>query len=245
MPTEREGRYLQPPWMQRHVGNRLAPLFGRAILSKLSVLGRRSGRWQTTPVAVLDYQGERYLVSYRGVSDWVLNLRASGRARLRQKGKKEEITVSEVPVGERQPLLEVYAARYSKFPTVAAVLRALPDPADHPIFRVNPARSGKPAFGIHVRFQAQPGKGDELAKLLLKAADTLADTDACRVYLVSRSPDAEEVVWVTEFWTNAAEHSASLESDSTRALIERASPLIAGSPDATELAPLGGKGLEH
>ncbi len=96
----------------------------------------------------------------------------------------------------------------------------------------------RPYFSV-----AEPGKGDELAKLLLEAADALADTDACRVYLVSRSPDAEEVVWVTEFWTNAAEHSASLESDSTRALIERASPLIAGSPDATELAPLGGKGL--
>ena len=137
MQTESERRYLKPPWMQRHIGNRLAPLFGRSILSKLSVPGRRSGRWQTTPVAVLGYEGERYLVSYRGESDWVLNLRASGHARLRQKGTREEITVIEVPVGERQPLLEVCTARYSKFPTVAAVLRALPDPADHPIFRIS------------------------------------------------------------------------------------------------------------
>jgi deazaflavin-dependent oxidoreductase (nitroreductase family) len=138
-----ERRYLRPPWMQRHIGNRMAWLFGRSRLSKLSVVGRRSGRWRTTPVAVLDYEGERYLVSYRGESEWVQNLRASRRARLRHKGEVEEIAVSEVPVGERAPMLEVYAARYSKFPTVADVLRALPDPADHPIFRIE--RSGAEA----------------------------------------------------------------------------------------------------
>jgi hypothetical protein len=41
-----------------------------------------------------------------------------------------------VPVAERGALLELYGARYRKMPTVAAVLRALPDPADHPIFRI-------------------------------------------------------------------------------------------------------------
>jgi hypothetical protein len=57
-------RYLKPPWMQRHVGNRLAPLFRPSIVSKLSVEGRRTGRIQTVPVAVLELEGERYLVSY-------------------------------------------------------------------------------------------------------------------------------------------------------------------------------------
>jgi deazaflavin-dependent oxidoreductase (nitroreductase family) len=132
--------YLRPPWMQRHVGNRLAWLFGRSRLSKLSVVGRRTGRWRTTPVAVLDYEGGRYLVSYRGESEWVRNLRASGCGRLRHRDEVEEITISEVPVADRGPMLEVYAARYGKFPTVADVLRALPDPVDHPIFRIE--RSG-------------------------------------------------------------------------------------------------------
>ena len=131
-----ERRYFKPPWMQRHVGNRLAPLFRRSLLSKLSVRGRRSGRWHTVPVAVLEHEGERYLVSYRGESDWALNLRASHRGRLSQRGRVEQITAVEVPVGERPALLEVYSARYGKLPTVVRVLRALPDPADHPIFRL-------------------------------------------------------------------------------------------------------------
>jgi deazaflavin-dependent oxidoreductase (nitroreductase family) len=137
-----ERRYLKPPWMQRHVGNRLAPLFRRSLLSKLSVRGRRTGRWHTVPVAVLEREGERYLVSYRGESDWALNLRASQRARLSHAGVLEEITVVEVPAAERAALLEVYSARYGKLPTVARVLRALPDPADHPIFHITGSESG-------------------------------------------------------------------------------------------------------
>jgi deazaflavin-dependent oxidoreductase (nitroreductase family) len=135
-------RYLKPPWMQRHVGNRLAPLFRPTLVSKLSVEGRRTGRVQTTPVAVLEHEGERYLVSYRGESDWARNLRASGRGRLLQQGRSEEISVVEVPVGERAPLLEEYTARFGKLPTVGKVLRDLPDPADHPTFRITASDPG-------------------------------------------------------------------------------------------------------
>ena len=123
--------------MQRHVGNRMAWLFARSRLSKLSVIGRRTGRSRTTPVAVLAHERQRYLVSYRGESEWVRNLRAAGgRARLEHRGRVEEITVTEVPISERAPLLAAYTERYGRFPTVAGVLRALPDPADHPTFRI-------------------------------------------------------------------------------------------------------------
>jgi len=107
------------------------------MISKLSVPGRRTGNWHTTPVAVLEVDGARYLVSYRGESDWTRNLRAAGRGRLLRKGSPaEEITVSEVPVEQRPPLLDVYGERFGKMPTVGKVLRQLPDPADHPIFRI-------------------------------------------------------------------------------------------------------------
>jgi deazaflavin-dependent oxidoreductase (nitroreductase family) len=128
--------YVRPPWGQRHIGNRLAPLFQRKLISKLSVRGRRSGRWHTVPVAVLDHKGERYLISYRGASEWARNLEASHTGRLAQRGRVEGITVEEVPVEERPPLLEAYTERFGRMPTVGAVLRKLPDPADHPTFRI-------------------------------------------------------------------------------------------------------------
>jgi deazaflavin-dependent oxidoreductase (nitroreductase family) len=131
-----ERRFLKPPWGQRHIGNRLAPLFQRDLISKLSVRGRKSGRWHATPVAVLEHGGERYLISYRGASNWALNLEASRSGLLEKRGRVEEITVEEVPVEQRAPLLAVYTERFASMPTVGGVLRALPDPADHPTFRI-------------------------------------------------------------------------------------------------------------
>jgi hypothetical protein len=40
---------------------------------------------------------------------------------------------------------------------------------------------------MQVRFTAHSGHGEELAAVLLEAADGLAGVDACRLYLVSRS----------------------------------------------------------
>jgi deazaflavin-dependent oxidoreductase (nitroreductase family) len=132
--------YLKPPWGQRQIANRLVPLFRPSLVSRLSVRGRRSGRWRTTPVAVLEHDGRRYLVSYRGESDWVRNLRASRSARLRTGGAEEEIEVTEVPLGGRAALLDLYRERFGKLPTVSPVLAALPDAADHPMFLISDSR---------------------------------------------------------------------------------------------------------
>ncbi len=135
-------RYLRPPWGQRQIANRLVPLLRPSIASRLTVPGRRTGRPRTVPVAVLEHEGERYLVSYRGESDWARNLRASGHGRLRTQGQTEEIDVIEVPAAERAPLLDAYRERFGSMPTVSSVLDALPEPADHPIFRITTGNEG-------------------------------------------------------------------------------------------------------
>jgi quinol monooxygenase YgiN len=99
-------------------------------------------------------------------------------------------------------------------------------------------------FGLHGRLLAQPGKGDELEAILLEAAEALDAEDDCLLYVVSRQPDDPEAVWVTEAWTSREAHRASLEDEATRALIQRAMPLIAELPERSiELRPVGGKGL--
>ena len=142
------GRYLRPPWMQRHVGNRMSVLFRPSLVVRLTVTRRVSGRPQTVPVVVLEHDGERYLVSYRGESDWARNLRAAGTATLARRDGAEAIHVVEVPVPGRRELLKVYRERYGKMPTVGPVLRRLPDPADHPIFRIVTATADSPPGGV-------------------------------------------------------------------------------------------------
>ena len=100
--------YLKPPWMQRKIANRLVPLFQPSLISnisKLTVRGRKSGRAHTVPIAVLEFEGERYLVSYRGESDWAKNIRASKTAILHTYAGSEEIVMDEVPEGQRAPLM--------------------------------------------------------------------------------------------------------------------------------------------
>ena len=54
-----------------------------------------------------------------------------------ERGRSADFTVEEVPAAERPPIMAAYREKYGSMPTVSAVLTALPDPADHPVFRLH------------------------------------------------------------------------------------------------------------
>jgi deazaflavin-dependent oxidoreductase (nitroreductase family) len=126
--------YLRPPAFQRKVFNKLAMKFGVGGSATLVVRGRRSGNDVAVPVIPVDYAGARYVVSTRGESQWVRNLRAGGKAELRSKGKSEQLTATEVPLADRPPIIEAYRAKAGK--TVTGYWKKLPEPVDHPVFKV-------------------------------------------------------------------------------------------------------------
>jgi quinol monooxygenase YgiN len=97
-------------------------------------------------------------------------------------------------------------------------------------------------FGMHGYFKAQPGKGGELAGILLEAAEALRADDACLLYVVSRGED-DDTIWVSEAWTDREAHDASLRAPGVPETIARARPLIAGMDGRAEFTPLGGKGV--
>jgi deazaflavin-dependent oxidoreductase (nitroreductase family) len=130
-----EVKYRKPPWWMRTIGNRLSPMNGKLVV-RLSVPGRTTGRWRTTPVVVLDHDGERYLVAPGGQTEWARNLRAARRGRLVRPGQVEDFTAVEVPPRQRPPVIAAYRSRFDRMPTVAAGFRDFPDPADHPTFRI-------------------------------------------------------------------------------------------------------------
>jgi hypothetical protein len=68
----------------------------------VAVHGRRSGKLRKIPVLPVEYEDARYLVSTRGESEWVKNLRAvGGKGELTVGGKTDPFQATEVPVGER------------------------------------------------------------------------------------------------------------------------------------------------
>ena len=99
--------------------------------------------------------------------------------------------------------------------------------------------------GRYAKFTTQPGRGDEVAQLLLRAADSLRDTAGCELYLINRSRSEPDVVWVTELWLSQEALDASLEhldTDEGKAQIAEVVGLLAQPPELTELEPLGGVG---
>jgi quinol monooxygenase YgiN/quercetin dioxygenase-like cupin family protein len=99
--------------------------------------------------------------------------------------------------------------------------------------------------GRYVKFTAQPGRGDEVAVSLLRAADSLRDTAGCELYVINRSSSEPDVVWVTELWLSQEALDASIEQLKTeegKAQVAEVVALLAQPPELTELEPLGGVG---
>lgn len=124
-------------WLARH-GLSLA---GSA---ELSVRGHKSGQMQRIPVNPHTYDGAQYLLSVRGHSQWVRNLRAAGGGELRVGRKVRGFSAVEVPDAEKVAVLRTYLERWgwqvnSYFRGVTAkstdseLLAAAPD---HPVFRI-------------------------------------------------------------------------------------------------------------
>lgn len=126
--------YLKPNAIARRVFNPLAMRFGFSGSVTLVIRRRKSGEIQTLPVIPVEHGGARYIVSTRGESDWVRNLRAAGGGELRRKGKPETFRAVELPVEERPPIVAAYRARVGR--EVEGYFKKLPDPADHPVFRL-------------------------------------------------------------------------------------------------------------
>ncbi|MEX0666414.1 MAG: nitroreductase family deazaflavin-dependent oxidoreductase [Acidimicrobiia bacterium] len=128
-------RRIRPGWLLRKVANSMVRWSG--AVPTLSVVGRRSGKPQLLPVNVLELGGERYLMSARGESEWVQNLRAAGGGEIRRRRKRQRFTATEVPAAERPPIIAAYRAKWDG--EVKRFFEQLPDPAQHPVFKITDA----------------------------------------------------------------------------------------------------------
>ena len=85
-------------------------LYGSRVLS---VRGRKTGQWRSTPVNPLNHQGSRYLVAPRGNTEWVRNLRATGfEGELRLGRRVERFVATELPDDDKPAVLRAYLKRW-------------------------------------------------------------------------------------------------------------------------------------
>jgi len=122
----------QAPWLVKNLINPLMLLTGGVPI--LTVRGRKTGKRYRTPINVVDLNGTLYLTSPRGETTWSRNLRSTTEVWLKANGREQRYRADEVPPAERGPIIAAYLAKWGN--QTRAQFEALPDPVDHPTFRL-------------------------------------------------------------------------------------------------------------
>ena len=113
----------------------------------LYVRGRKSGEWRSTPVNLLTFEGQRYLVAPRGHTQWVRNLRAAGGGELRVGRRVEAFTATELADEQKPALLRAYLRRW-KFEVGMFFEGVGPDAPEEKLLEIAP---GYPVFRVTTR----------------------------------------------------------------------------------------------
>lgn len=153
--SESSTHYQKPGWFTQRIFNPCVAAMTRIGISiwgsrVLEVKGRQSGVPRHTPVNLLDFEGRQYLLAPRGEAQWVRNARADGGRLVLILGRRRDPRIAtELPDGEKPPILRAYLRRWKAevgvfFGGVSAdssdedLLRIAPD---HPVFVLSDATS--------------------------------------------------------------------------------------------------------
>jgi len=145
--------YRRPGFFTRKVFNRAVAGLTRMGISVwgsrvLEVRGRSTGETRRTPVNLLTVDGVPYLVSPRGHSNWVRNVRAdNGNLTLVLGRRREAMVGQEIADADKVAILRAYLRRWKA--EVGIFFEGVgPDSSDeelaaiapkHPVFRLSPA----------------------------------------------------------------------------------------------------------
>ena len=125
------------------LGRRLGPA------AVLTVRGRTTGRARTTPVALFEHNGHRYVVAIFGEVNWVRNLRAAGEG-IVTRGRRQAVAAVELTpevagrvlkdaAGPRPPsrLLAAFLRRYLKVTPNTGLDAIIEQAGRHPVFELH------------------------------------------------------------------------------------------------------------
>ncbi len=141
--------YKKPNALTKKMNSFLGWLAARGIgpkrLVRLEHKGRVSGGMRSTAVNWTQLDDKRYLVSPRGETQWVRNVRADGgRAVLHRGGNSESVRLEEIPAEGRAAIIKQYVGENK---IVKGEFGLEPDDsieqyqgiaANHPTFQIHP-----------------------------------------------------------------------------------------------------------
>jgi deazaflavin-dependent oxidoreductase (nitroreductase family) len=112
----------------------------------ITVPGRKTGRPHSTPISMVEYQGQRYVQSPFGNVNWVRNLRAAGKATLSWGRRHETVIATELTPEQAAPVIKsmlAYAPKmiqaYFDVTPESSIEDVIRDAPNHAVFAVHPA----------------------------------------------------------------------------------------------------------
>ncbi|HEX2228443.1 MAG TPA: nitroreductase family deazaflavin-dependent oxidoreductase [Candidatus Binatia bacterium] len=109
----------------------------------LTVQGRKTGQPYSTPVTLVEKDGERWLVAPYGEVGWVRNARAANRVTLTRGRRFETVRIQELSAEDAAPVLKTYLGQV---PVVRPFFDVKPrsnlrdfaaEASRHPVFRIH------------------------------------------------------------------------------------------------------------
>lgn len=113
---------------------------GPAAMRLVRIRGRRTGREYATPIWILTRPDGRYWVAVLGDTNTIKNARAAGQATLVRGASQEDVSLLEVPVADRVPLLRAYIQMNNRRMT-RQYFGATPDSTDEQFAAIAPQRT--------------------------------------------------------------------------------------------------------
>jgi len=102
---------------------RAGPLLGPNAL--ITVRGRKSGVLRTTPIALVEIEGKRWVIGTFGDTNWVRNLRAAREATLTVGRKQEKVVADELDVEDRTRFFRDVLGPYVRSMRIGALLLSI------------------------------------------------------------------------------------------------------------------------
>src|SRR3954471_859573 len=121
----------------------------------LTIRGRKTGLLRTTPIAIIEVDGRRWVWSPWGEVNWVRNLRAAGRATVTKGGQEVDVQATELDETKRVAFFRDVASPVARRIPLGYWFIRIVDGTDlnHPV----EAARGRPVFELTVRdAQARP-----------------------------------------------------------------------------------------
>ncbi len=112
----------------------------------ITVPGRKTGRPHSTPITMVEVDGQRYVQSPFGNVDWVRNLRAAGKATLSWGRRHESVTVTELSPEQAAPVIKAILVKapkmirdYFDVTPESSLEELIHDASKRAVFAVHPA----------------------------------------------------------------------------------------------------------